>query len=90
MNLQLSALLSIRMKADCCIECSLLLLGERVMTFSSIYSYLNILHPMFSNALFRLCEDRAEANSAPRDLLLGSCRGGGVVHRDESLDKREL
>lgn len=58
------------------------------MTFSSIYSYLNILHPVFSNALFRLCEDRAEASSAPRDLLLGSCRGGGVVHRDESLDKR--
>lgn len=29
MNLQLSALLSIRMKADCCIEYSLLLLGEK-------------------------------------------------------------
>lgn len=60
------------------------------MTFSSIYSYLNILHSMFSNALFRLCEDRAEASSIPKDLLLGSCRGWGVVHRNKNVDRREL
>ena len=60
------------------------------MTFSKIHSFLNIPHLMFTNTLFRVCEDRAEASSPPRDLLLGSHTGGGIGHGNECVDKREL
>ena len=42
---------------------------------------------MFTNTLFRVWEDRAEASSLPRDLLLGSHTGGGLGHGNEDVDK---
>lgn len=94
-NLQLSVILSMRMRAGGEVADRLYWVvfappGWRGSWLLAAFILILTFCIPCSNALFRLWEDRAEASSAPKDLSLGSRRGAGVVNRDESVDKREL